>query len=149
VKPLHERVRSVLRELALLPEGSAIDYGRDVVSQGTGGHGKHGTASTPPPAIHSLAVEYAERFERLVIAAERDLHQARTGAPLLDRDRNGRRRVNRRAITGPAYEGRDAVFVAFAESVSVTAVERARASAGLEPSTGFKRDRPLTNAKGD
>lgn len=133
------RIDFVLRAMTLLQNGPAIDYGRDVISQGSGGHGKHGMTSAAPSwgGEKPLVEEWSDRIEAVVMAAERDLHEARRGASV--RDFTG---IKRR-IRSPEYEGRDVVWVAFVERCSTDLVRKERRSARLDPD-GFPLPTPFT-----
>lgn len=138
-----------LVELALLAEVSAVDYARDTVSNGSGGHGKHGTTSTPPPRNDSLYLEWLERLERLSAALVRDLEDARTGqGRTARRDRGRKKRIAR------DYAGRSPEWVGFVEGVTAAYVEKCRhedrspaAPAGREKKYGhpLPSARPLTD----
>lgn len=136
---LGARIDFVLRGMTLLQNGPAIDYGRDVISQGSGGHGKHGMTSAAPSwgGERPLVEEWCDRIEALVTAAERDLQEARRGAT--SRDFSG---IKRR-IRSREYEGRDVVWVAFTERCSTDLVRKERRAAGLDPD-GFRLPTPLT-----
>lgn len=147
---LGERVNRILLDLLLLLEGGAIDPTRDVVSTGSGGHGSHKARSAPPGAFarfhdRPLVEQYAERFERLCIAAERDLEAVRQGVdtrPARD-TRSKRKRDEDRAILREV--GRDPTWVAFVYGRTTDSVQRLRKRHGLDPNTGERAPRPLTS----
>lgn len=148
---LGRRVNEVLARLALCPQGSAIDYGADLVTQGKGGHGKHGATSQAPPRVHSLAVEWAEFFRRATDLAELDLAMERGEQERPEPVRQGRvgSRVaatrKARILRSPLYQGRPDSFVAYVEGCSTDLVRKTRGERGLD-AYGLKPDtaRPLT-----
>jgi hypothetical protein len=138
---LHERLRDVLVQLVIAdPEGSAIDYGRDAISQGDGGHGKHGTTSAPPPRVNPIAHEWAEFFARALDMAELDLATLQGRAQVQPRRIGSGGRVassianarKRRIATSPVYQGRPSAFVAYVEGCSEDLVTRTRGEKGLD-----------------
>lgn len=152
---LHERLRDGLAQLMIAePEGPAIDYGRDTINQGDGGHGKHGTTSCAPPSVSSLAVEWAEFFSRALDMVELDLAHVRgttrpPGVVSTGRVSNEAAKARKRRITTLAiYRGRPDAFVAYVEGCSADLVRKARAAKDQD-SYGLKRPtvRPLTSSK--
>lgn len=143
---LGARLNKVLAEMMLVQEAGAIDYSRDRVSQGEGGHGAHGIQGGPPAGnSRPLVLQWAERFERMVEAAERDLRAVTHGEE--PREYGGTKAASglRRRIRD--YEGRDPVWVAFMEGCSVELVRKARRELGLEMKSGRtleRGERPLT-----
>lgn len=152
MKPVGPRVNDVLVRLLLAdPEGSAIDYGGDSISQGRGGHGKHGTTSVAPPRFDSMAVQWADFFRRAVELAELDLARMTGEAAQVTHVGSGRvaagpaRDRKRRIVRSELYEGRACEFVAYVEGCSADHVRRTRAERGLD-AYGLKerRERALT-----
>lgn len=142
---LGTRLNRVLTRLLLLQEAGAVDYSRDRVSQGSGGHGAHGDPSRPPSGTsRPLVQQWAERFEHLIEAAERDAGMSPAEvAPRF----TGQRLANDLRARIHEYEGHDPVFVAFVERCSVELVRKIRKERGLHMVTGARlesRERPLT-----
>lgn len=145
---LGDRINQALAELVVAdPEGGAIDYGRDRVSTGRGGHGSH-RGSTPPPRVHPLASEWAGFFRRALDLMELDLARLRGRAPRPEAPRQGRvasgvaARRKRRIIESELYRGRPAEFVAYVEGCSADLVRKVRGERGLDPyGLPVKRDR--------
>lgn len=140
---LGNRLNHCLAHLLLLQEGGAVDYSRDRISQGSGGHGAHGDPSRRPSGnSRPLVQQWADRFERLLELAEIDagLRRAEEATPR----KNARAELRQRM---PEYVGYSPVDVAFFERVSVELVRSARRDMGVDVATGESlkpRERPLT-----
>ena len=139
---LGSRLNEALTQLLLQQQTNAVDYSRDQVSNGRGGHGAHGDPSRRPTGnSRPLVQQWAERFERLIEVLEQEagLRPAQTKEPV-KQARELRSRIHE-------YEGYDPVFVAFVERTSVESVRRIRKEKGLNVATGERltpRERPLT-----
>lgn len=152
---LHERIRDGLAQLVVWsPEGASIDYSRDSISQGDGGHGKHGTTTAAPPRVNALAQEWAEFFARAADMLEHDLARERGQLPAVERRIGSAGRVSSgvtaqrkaRIRREPLYRGRPAQFVAYVEGCGEDLVLKARAAAGLDPfGLPIPKARPLTS----
>lgn len=130
------RIRDVLVQMTLLPDGGAVDYGRVRVSHGKGGHGTHGVRSAAPPRPDALVVDWTRRFDRMARLAEHELETYRTGkrtADRLSRDQRMATHVNET----PA-------FVAYVEDCSTEAVRKWRQRHNRDPETG-RRLKSITN----
>lgn len=141
---LGPRLDRVLIHLALQQESSAVDYSRDHISQGSGGHGAHGDPSKRPSGnARPLSAQWFERFERMIEAAEREagMRPAEVVAKQpMKQAQELRGRIDE-------YEGYDPVFVAFVERCSVEVVRKIRKEKGRHMATGARlepRERPLT-----
>lgn len=134
---LGTRLNKVLARLLLMQESSAIDYSRDRVSHGSGGHGAHGDPSRPPSGnSRPLVDQWAERFERMIEAAEVD---AGLRAPReATNNRNIRSELRSRM---PEYEGHDPVYVAYHEGCSVEIVREVRRESKRHMVTGHRLER--------
>jgi hypothetical protein len=140
---LGTRLNNALAKMTLLQEASAVDYSRDHVSQGSGGHGAHGDPSRRPSGNSRPLVDvWTRRFEALIRLAEIDagLRPAEQATP---------RQHKRSELRGHMreYEGYDPVDVAFYERVSTELVRSVRKDMGLNMVTGERmesRERPLT-----
>lgn len=143
------RLLTTYRDSLLLANAGAIDYSRDVISQGEGGHGKHGTTTTiqshhgEPPFCIVMETALARFAE---VWAER-LATAQTGASATaakgDR-RSAVRRAEKAAIL--AAVGQSAIEVGWLYGWTEDGVRRARLANGLDPDTGERvhRERPVT-----
>jgi hypothetical protein len=143
MKSLGERLNSVLGALLLEAQVTAVDYSRDRISQGSGGHGAHGDPSKPPTGTsRPLVTQWAERFERMIERAEIDagLRPAEEAVPRSDKRTELRRKM-------AEYEGYLASDVAFFERVSESLVRSVRKDMGRDMVEGHRlerRERPLT-----
>lgn len=140
---LGTRLDRVLIHLTLQQETSAVDYSRDRVSQGRGGHGAHGDPSRRPSgSSRPPSVQWAWRFERMIERAEIDA--GTRPAPEASARRNMRAELRQRMRE---YEGFDPVDVAFYERCSTELVRSVRKDMGLNMVTGERlerNERPLT-----
>ena len=139
---LGRRMNQVLSRMMTYQEGAVIDYTRIRVSHGEGGHGFHGERGGRPAGnSRPLAVEWAERFERMIEAAEADAASYERGDALKSFTAKAAPGLKTRIRD---YAGRDPVWVAFMEGCSVELVLRVRRELGLNVSTGASGERPLT-----
>jgi hypothetical protein len=123
---LHDRVRDVLTQLTIADaQGHTVDHGRISITQGRGGHGKHGTTTLAPPRVSSLAVEWTELLASALVDAESDA----AGTGRRSGPGGGRKR---RIIQSEIYRGRPCEFVAFLEGCSADLVRKARGEHGLD-----------------
>lgn len=131
----------VYQQSLLLPNPGAVDYGRDVVSHGSGGHGKHGIRTVH----HSFGQDApaSVRMER-ALAAVAAYWRREVEAELKGPKPKPTRADLRRAILG--QEGVPPVYVAAALGVESEDVRRERSAAGLDPETGerVRRAVPIT-----
>lgn len=136
------------RQSLLLANAGAVDYGRDVVSQGSGGHGKHGTRSVHhsfgadrpfPVALEVALTSFVAVWERRLeaekgaIEADADLSRpaAKTGAV---------KRAEDAAIL--ADVGADPIDLAFIYRRTTEAITKLRIRHGQDPQTGERAERP-------
>lgn len=136
----YKRLGAELAQLRLLSNEGAIDYGRDVVSQGRGGHGKHGVTSAAPTGYDPTA-EWAGRVDRLAQAVAAERRAAQRGRLSIE----GGRKARERRIQLD-YRGLHTRLVAFIEDCSERTVQRAREKRELDEH-GYppERPRPLTS----
>jgi hypothetical protein len=143
-----ERVIRAYRASLPLPNAQAIDYSRDVVSHGKGGHGKHGTTTTRPTfgADAPLPVQIERMVERMARVIEARLEDELEGAqPNAARAKTGKaRREEDRAIL--AAVGEDPTALAFVYGRATEAVRKLRQRSGRDPDTGERvpTPRPIT-----
>lgn len=136
------------RAALLLADAPAIDYSRDIISQGSGGHGSHKARTSPSyGAEKPLAVELEDAFARFVVVWRNRLAAAQSGAPAVAAkgDRvSSTRRAERKAVLSAT--GQPAIEVAYVYGWTEDGVRRARLAAGLDPATGERvdRERPIT-----
>lgn len=143
---IEELVR-VYQASLLLSVPSGIDYGKDSISHGEGGHGSHKPRSTPshgqdPP----ISVWLEEQVVRLSTVARRrlELETGATGRTAYD-TRGKARKAEDAAILGEV--GRDATEVAYLYGRTERAVMELRKRGGKNPQTGdplTREERPLT-----
>ena len=89
--------------------------------------------SRAPRSLDPLAVEWAQRTEKLIAGLEVAVEQARAGIRSTSRSDHGRdRRIAR------DYEGHVPTFVAFVEGVTEKHVRNVRARASRDAVTGSK-----------
>lgn len=152
-RPLGARLNAALAELLLLSDVPALNPERNTVSTGRGGHGTHKERGQAPIGTHApfherpLVEQYAERFQRLIEAAERDVEGVRRGNRTRRNPRDTRSaqyRAEVRAIL--AEEGRDPVWVAFVYGWTEDAVRRLRKREGRDPDTGERARRNVLTA---
>jgi hypothetical protein len=145
-----EALIRVYRAGLLLPNAQAVDTSRDVVSNGRGGHGKHGTTTTTPTfgADAPLPVELERSLGRFVEVWERRL-EAHTSAVDGDLSRPGAKtgavkRAEDDAILRAV--GLEPIDLAFVYRRSTEAVRKLRLRNGLDPETGERvpAPRPIT-----
>lgn len=143
---LGNRLNKVLGGLLLLTEGATVDPTKDTISVGRGGHSTHGERGRRPGgSSRPLVVQWAERFEHMILAAERDLADAKHGTGRVEFSGTKPAAGLRKRIH--EYEGRDPVWIAFIEGCSVELVRKVRREADLNMVTGERlerRERPLT-----
>lgn len=135
---LAQRMALVLRRMSILQEGSVAKLDKDATRASDRG------SIIPTFRDVPLSVEWHDRFERLVIAAEQDLESCLKRGQR-DIHPSGRPRVANLRKRLHEYTGRDCAWVAFVERCSVKLVEKARTDAGLDSKWGFKREAPLTS----
>ena len=133
-----EELVRIYRGTLLLPTASAIDYSRDVVSQGKGGHGKPPSFGADPP----LSVQMEQALARFVRVWQRRLDEARAGAngrSSHDRTSTAKREEDKAIL---ASIGEDPTALAFLYGRTTEGVRKLRRRHGLDPDTGerVKRD---------
>jgi hypothetical protein len=136
-----DRIEELLKRMSLLQDGRATDFSKDQIAKikPTSGHG-------PSFRDLPLVIEWRERFERMILAAERDLQNVLKSATAQDLGSNGRRKLThalRQKIL--EHEGRQAVWVAFVECCSVSTVEQVRKADNRDGSYGFYNPKPITS----
>lgn len=151
---LHERLRYGLQQLVIAdPGGGTMSYGSIGClrpSPGRGGHGRHGTTTAAPPRTHSIAIEYAEHFSRLLDLLELEVAELRGTAPRPERvmSTGGKSNISstrkRRIVTSELYRGKPDAFVAYVEGCSADLVRKARGGRGLD-SHGLPKAHALTS----
>lgn len=131
---LPKRVNDVLARMLLFPEAGAVDYGRDVISNGDGGHGKHGTTTVAPTCRDSLFIEWGDRFHRMCAAAEKaaDDHAR---SPNLRRGETSQQRKRRIVET---YVGVQLAEAAFIEGCSTDLIRKTRTTQKRNPEDGTR-----------
>lgn len=129
---LGDRVNAVLARMLLLQSGSVTDYTRDALS-----HGKPGSTILGHGRSVPLAVEWAERFARMLALAERDHERAirRDEGTPPTQDKVSKRRISRNAAI-LHEEGMDPTWVAACFGMTTQGVEQLRRRNGLDPATG-------------
>lgn len=141
---LGARLNKVLAQMMLVQEAGAIDYERDHISLGSGGHGGHGEVGGRPAGnSRALVVQWSERFEHMVTAAERDLRAVTHGVE--PEKFNATSQSLKKVIRD--YEGRRPEWVAVMEGCSAELVRKVRRELRLNMVTGEpleRNERPLT-----
>lgn len=157
---LGARVNRVLVDLMMLGHGATVDpeQARNRVSAGKGGHGTHKARGAAPSGAfvaledRPLVVQYAERIDRIVRVAEREVENARRGADARAANgdtRSARRRSETRTII-EAYVGVDPIDVGFIFRKSTESVRKLRQRDGRDPDTGERvRTDVVTSARAD
>lgn len=144
---LGQRLNRALATLLLEQQASAIDYSRDHISMGEGGHGAHGIVSgAPSGSSRPLVLQWSERFEKLIESCEADA-RALTVPGGRREFLSSREIADRLRKRIGDYEGRDEVYVAYHEGCSVPLVRKVRREAGLRMTDGTRLERgerPLT-----
>lgn len=149
--PAVEATILAYRRSLLFANAGAVDTERDVISQGKGGHGKHGATTVAP--THGADLPLAVRIERLqsrvATIVERWLaeeEERATGRPCHDR-RSSAKQAETRAIL--AAVGQDPTEVAYLYGRTTEAVRKLRQRSGLDPDTGERVRRDVLTAPAD
>lgn len=139
-----ERIVRAYRGSTLLANAQGVDYSRDVVSQGDGGHGKHGTTTTEPSFGDDppLPVRIVGLVERVADVVERDLDVERRGPGARPAGHDRRSRAKRDEDQGVLSQRGDPTRVAYLFGRTTEGVRKLRKCHGLDPATGerVKRD---------
>lgn len=134
-----ERLIRTYRESILLADASAIDYSRDVINHGSGGHGKHGTTTTTPSfgADVPLSVEMERFLARAGTVFARRLEAERRGATATVPNGDTRSKAKRDETSAILAEvGRDATEVAYLYGRTTEAVRKLRLRHGMDADRG-------------
>lgn len=124
----------------LSSDGPAVDTARDVISNGRGGHGKHGITTSPNTFGHDLptAVAMELSFARWCDVWER---QGQPAQPTAARAKHGTaRQAEDRAILDAV--GMDPIDLGYVYRRSTEAICQLRRRRGLDPQTGERVSRP-------
>lgn len=137
---LPRRVNDVLARMVLYQETGAIDYGRDTISTGRGGHGTHKERGVAPTLQDSMFVEWADRFNRLCAAAEKAADEFERGPD--ERRRRGETSHARKRRIVTAYVGLPLAEAAFIDGCSTDLVRKTRIAANRDPQDGTPLPKP-------
>jgi hypothetical protein len=116
-------------------------------------------ASSAPLDTDPLVVQWARRFERMIIAAERDAENFELRDRFRDESKldthysraEARPRLSamdqrtRKRILARENVGMDPTWIAFWEGRTTRSIRELRAQHGLDPDSGVRRDKPLTD----
>lgn len=144
-----EELIRVYRASLLLPNPGAVDYGRDVVSQGKGGHGTHGergriaTFGQDVPFCVAMETALARFVEVWEARLRREVSGVPGHAPKGDKVGSAKRAEDRAVL---ACVGQDPTEVAYLYGRTTEGVRKLRQRNGLDADTGERARRDVLTA---